>query len=159
MSNNGALNARQERFAQLLAEGMPQSRAYIEAGYKARGNAAYAEASRLVRKDKVMARLDALRVDHAEAANVTVQSVTQMLIAAYELSISERQGGAATQAAMGLAKLHGFLVDRQQVEAVIYKPSRSPTDRTDMTLEEWIETFGPKAAISSSPIKSRSTGW
>ena len=37
MSNNGALNARQEKFARLLAEGMPQSRAYIEAGYKARG--------------------------------------------------------------------------------------------------------------------------
>ena len=47
---------------------------------------------------------------------------------------------------MGLAKLHGFLVDRQQVEAVIYKPSRNPTDRIDMTLEEWTETFGPKAA-------------
>jgi hypothetical protein len=45
---------------------------------------------------------------------------------------------------MGLAKLHGFLVDRQQIEAVIYKPSRDPTVRTDMTLEEWAEAFGPK---------------
>ena len=146
MSNYGALNSRQERFAQLLAEGMPQSRAYIEAGYKARGNAAYAEASRLVRKDKVMTRLDALRVDHAEASNVTVKSITHMLVATYELSVAEKQCGAATQAAMGLAKLHGFLVDRQQVEAVIYKPSRNPTDRIDMTLEKSTETFGPKAA-------------
>jgi hypothetical protein len=25
-----------------------------------------------------------------------------------------------------------------------YKPSRNPTDRSEMTLEEWAETFGPK---------------
>src|SRR5262245_26319832 len=142
MSNNGALNARQEKFARLLAEGMPQSRAYVEAGYEARGNSAEAHASALVRIGKVAFRLAELRAENANASKITVQSVTQMLIAAYELSMTERQGGAATQAAMGLAKPHGFLVDRQQIEAVIHKPFRTPTDRTEMTLEEWAETFG-----------------
>ena len=89
-------------------------------------------------------RLAELRAENANASRITVQSISQMLIAAYELSITERQGGAATQVATGLAKLHGFLVDRQQVDAVIHKPSRNPTDRTEMTLEEWTETFGPK---------------
>src|SRR5262245_23127340 len=101
MSNNGALNARQERYAQLLAEGMPQSRAYVEAGYKARGQSADAEASKLIRIDKVKTRLAELRAENANASQITVQSVSQMLIAAYALSMHERQGGAATQAAMG----------------------------------------------------------
>ena len=63
-----------------------------------------------------------LRAENANASQITVQSVTQMLVAAFELSITEGQSGAATQTAMGLAKLHGFLVDRQQVDAVIHKP-------------------------------------
>ncbi len=123
---------------------MPQSRAYI-AGYRSRGNSAETKASRLVRNGKVRVRLANLQTEHANASNVTVKSITKMLIPAYELAITEKQTGAATQAAMGLAKLHGFLVDRQQIDAVVHKPSRDPTDRTDMSLEEWAETFGLKA--------------
>jgi phage terminase small subunit len=78
MSNNGALNARQERFARLLAEGMPQSRAYIEAGYRSRGNSAETKASRLVRNGKVRVRLANLQIEHANASNVTVESITKM---------------------------------------------------------------------------------
>src|SRR5262245_6522377 len=142
MSNNGALNAQQEKFARLLAEGMPQSRAYIEAGYKARGNSAEAHASALVRIRKVASRLNQLRAENAKASKVTVQSITKMLIAAYDLSITEKQAGAATQAAMGLAKLHGFLFDKQQVETVIRKPTADPYSPDEMTEEEWLERFG-----------------
>lgn len=56
-------NIRHERFAQGIAKGLPASRAYIDAGYKARGNAAEVNAARLLRNAQVAQRL----VDLADA--------------------------------------------------------------------------------------------
>ena len=56
------LNVRQERFVQAIVEGKPASEAYCLAGYKSvGGNGSEANASRLIRNDKVAYRLNELR--------------------------------------------------------------------------------------------------
>lgn len=55
------MNIRQERFAELVASGVPASRAYPEAGYSNRGKNAAAHASRLVENGGVSARIAELR--------------------------------------------------------------------------------------------------
>ena len=64
-------NARWEKFAQAVVDGVPQSRAYIAAGYKARGNAAEVEASKLVRNPKVSARIDKIKEAAAAKSEMT----------------------------------------------------------------------------------------
>ena len=69
-------NARHERFAQLVVSGLPQSRAYIEAGYAARGNSAEASSSALVRDPKIVLRMGELRgaaLERVQAANAPAE--------------------------------------------------------------------------------------
>lgn len=60
------LNERQRRFADNVLKGMSQTEAYIEAGYKSRGNAAETNAARLIGNDKVAAYLADRREKLAE---------------------------------------------------------------------------------------------
>ena len=77
------LNPRQERFAQLVATGMPASRAYREAGYTATGNAAEAGASQLLRHPKVAAYVNEVRAaakaKGEEAAYLTLEEKRKFL--------------------------------------------------------------------------------
>ena len=54
-------NLRHERFAQLVVSGLPQSRAYIEAGYAVSASSAEQGSSRLVKNDQVASRIAQLR--------------------------------------------------------------------------------------------------
>ena len=49
-----------------------------------------------------------------ERHNVTVDSLTEQLQAAYDEAKSNGQSGAMVQATMGIAKIHGMLVDRTE---------------------------------------------
>ncbi|MEM1085030.1 MAG: terminase small subunit [Verrucomicrobiota bacterium] len=51
--HSDCLNDRQHRFVTLVASGVPAGRAYEQAGYKSRGNAADVGGSKLVRNPKV----------------------------------------------------------------------------------------------------------
>ena len=51
------LNTRQERFAQLVAQGIPAAQAYVEAGYTCRGNSAAVNGFYLLRTPRVEARV------------------------------------------------------------------------------------------------------
>ena len=59
-------NTRHEKFAVCLFQGMQQDTAYIEAGYAVRG--ARANASRLIAKDNIRRRLEALQAPIAKQA-------------------------------------------------------------------------------------------
>ncbi|WP_143744535.1 terminase small subunit [Mesorhizobium prunaredense] len=142
---NAKLNIRQERFCLGLVEGLPQSRAYIEAGYTARGNAAEVEASKMVRLPKVAARLSALQAEAAHRSETTVDTLVaeldEMLLMAKEIE----NASAGVAAVMAKARLLGLIVDRSEVTTTVRKPMREPTDRHQMTLEEWQARFAPKA--------------
>ncbi|MER8373688.1 terminase small subunit [Mesorhizobium sp. M1406] len=141
---NSKLNIRHERFCHALAEGLPQSRAYIEAGYAARGNAAEVEASKMVRLPKVAARVAELQGKAAERAVVTIETIARQLDEDRQLALREKQASAAVAATMALAKIYGLVIDKQQIEQTVRKPMREPSQVKQMTLEQWQRRFAPK---------------
>lgn len=75
-------NIRHERFAQGIAKGLPASHAYIQAGYKARGNAAETAAARLFRNVQVQSRLAELAAKLAKPAIADADEIQQFLTTA-----------------------------------------------------------------------------
>jgi phage terminase small subunit len=70
-------NSRHEAFARAILEGKSGREAYIAAGYKAAG--AEANASRLIRNDKVSARIAELKGKAAEGAVLSRRQVLEGL--------------------------------------------------------------------------------
>ena len=68
------MNDRQRKFAELVVQGRPASRAYQEAGYSATGNSAEALASKMIRNDKVSAYIEELRGEVKAASKFTRES-------------------------------------------------------------------------------------
>lgn len=104
-------NARHERFAQELAKGKSQVDAYQAAGYKPDRGAA----TRLSANVSVAARTDELKGRAAEKVVVTIENLTQRLLA-----IAAKGEGAkdapllsvARASIMDAAKLNGLIVDK-----------------------------------------------
>ncbi|RWI42246.1 MAG: hypothetical protein EOQ93_31755 [Mesorhizobium sp.] len=148
MTPHTKLNMRQERFCLGLAEGLPQSRAYIEAGYTARGNAAEVEASKMVRLPKVAARVAELRADAAKRSGITVDDLVTDLNLMFKLALATKNPAAGVTAVMGKAKLLGLIIDRAEVATTQRRPMRAPGEVKQMTLEEWQRRFTPNASES-----------
>ncbi|RUY09982.1 Terminase small subunit [Mesorhizobium sp. M2A.F.Ca.ET.040.01.1.1] len=145
---NAKLNMRQERFCLALAEGLPQSRAYVEAGYTARGNAAEAAAARLFRNVQVQSRVAELQAAAARRSEITVDDLVAELDAMIELARATKNPSAGVTAIMGEAKLLGLVVDRAEVATTLRRPMREPGEVMQMSLEEWERRFRPKTAAS-----------
>lgn len=107
-------NERYEKFARGLARGELQARAYIDAGFKATGNAAEAASSRLLSSVKwgalIAARVDELRDALAVRADVTQDSLLAELDSAVSLAKSTLNPGAMVSAILGKAKITGHIV-------------------------------------------------
>jgi len=103
-------NQRQERFCQLVKQGVPPFKAYPLAGYKPNNGAPY----RLAENGRVKRRIAELTKAMAMKTRVTVESITAELDAAQELAKRVEQPGAAIQAIATKAKLHGLLIDRKE---------------------------------------------
>jgi phage terminase small subunit len=71
------LTAKQERFKNNILKGMDGKTAYIKAGYRARGNAAEAAASRLLRNVKVKAAIEEAQKKVAFKAEVSRQRILE----------------------------------------------------------------------------------
>jgi hypothetical protein len=104
------LSHRQERFCQLVAQGLPPYRAYPEAGYSANPGSPY----RLHENARVKARLAEIKREFAMSSRVTVESLSAELDEARALALGERQASAAVAATTAKAKLHGLMVDRTE---------------------------------------------
>lgn len=65
----------------------------------------------------------------------------------YNAAIMAKEYPPAVAAITGVAKLHGLVVDRAQIEAVIRKPSFDPNADATVSETEWLEQFGSKIAI------------
>jgi len=149
------LTARQELFAQGLMRGMSQREAYKLAGYKvpekakdkAGASAIDANASRLIRNDKVGLRLADMEAAKRISDSVTVQSVSLMLADVYDDARRFKQIGAAATAAMGIAKLHGLLVDR--VEDITRRPARSPDAPLEIEIDSWLTEHTKALTVSA----------
>lgn len=111
------LTPKQERFANLVAEGNAYSVAYREA-YDAENmsnEVIWVKASELMSNGKVAVRVMDLQERAAERTLVTVESITKELQEAAELAKDERQPAAMTGAIMGKAKINGLIVNKSEV--------------------------------------------
>jgi phage terminase small subunit len=107
-------NTRHEAFCQALAKGMSIDNAYAEAGYSPnRGNAA-----RLNTNERVRVRVAELQAASAERAEVTAADLSEQLEDIRKRALEANQMGAAAQAVMGRAKLHGLIIDKAEVKDV-----------------------------------------
>ena len=106
------LTPKQEAFACAYVETGNASEAYRRAGYSTRQStkAINDNASKLL--TKVLPRVEQLQTAHTQRHNITVGSITQMLKDDRELARSLNQPAAAVSASMGLAKLHGLIIER-----------------------------------------------
>ena len=94
-----------------------------------------------------------IQAENALAARISVASVTKMYVAIYDKAMANDDLGPATAAVTGIAKLHGLVIDRQQIEAVIRKPSFDPNADATMSEAEWFEQFGSKIAIDADYLR------
>ena len=101
---------RQERFCQLVKQGLPPYRAYPEAGYAANGGSPY----RLHENARIKARIAEITEAIAMTTRVTVESLSAEFDEARALALGEKQASAAVAATTAKAKLHGLMVDRQE---------------------------------------------
>lgn len=112
-------NAKHERFAQAIAAGMSGRAAYYDAGYSPKSDdVADAAASRLLAGVRVASRVRELQEASAEEAVITAAELSAQLEDIRVKAIASNQLGAAVQAAMGRAKLHGLIIDKAEVKDV-----------------------------------------
>src|SRR5262245_9332698 len=130
MTTNGkpVLSERQERFAQHVAAGMPASRAYRAAGFKATGNGAEVNASKLLRIAKVAARIRELRREHAASCKLDAAYV----IGGLRVEAETAPYAAARVRALELVgKRLALFTDKVQVEPVALELSEVTVRRQE----------------------------
>lgn len=129
-------NAKWERFAQELAKGKSQTEAYSAAGYKGdRTNA-----SRLATNGNIIARVAELQERGAKRAEITIESLTDMLREDRELARELKQPAAAVSAVDKLAKLYGHMIERKEVGR--------PGDFSRMTEDELDDFIASRQGIA-----------
>jgi hypothetical protein len=74
------------------------------------------EASRLLTHPKITLRLAELQAASAERHDMSVDRLTDMAVRAYNLAMKDsvEAPAAAVAAVMGIAKLHGLIIDKSQ---------------------------------------------
>jgi hypothetical protein len=132
-------NHKHELFAQALAKGENATAAYKAAGYSARGNAAEASASRLLRDAKVQGRLIELQERAAVKVELTIADIIEQLQDDRQLAHNIEQAGSAVSASLGMAKVLGFLKDKVEHSG----PDGGPIEHHNAAKAEIEDLFGP----------------
>jgi hypothetical protein len=104
------LNPRQERFCQLVKQGVPRYRAYPLAGYQFDGKAPY----RLSENVRVKARMAELDRMFQVKTRVTLETICEKLDEDRAFAQACGQAAPALNATIAKGKLHGLFVDRQE---------------------------------------------
>ena len=115
---NQKITAKQEKACQVFIETGCKSTAY-RAGYHTENmkpETVNRKATELFNTDMVTARVAQLQAEHRAVHNVTIGGLTDNLESARKLAHEEGQPGAAVSAILGMAKLHGLLIDKSQVQ-------------------------------------------
>lgn len=118
MSTEVKLTIKQEKFCLAYIETGNASEAYRRAYNckKMSANAICVQASRMLDNPKVALRVRELASAHAQRHEITVDSLTEMLKADRTLARTEKKPGDAINAVMSIAKLHGMVVEKKNVD-------------------------------------------
>lgn len=99
-------NLRYEHFCQLMVEGQKAVDAYAIAGYRGKPEKG---AHRIANRPEVLARIAELRQRSAKRHDVTMDSLTGMLMDAYDSAMESEQIAAAVSAVKTLGQMHGII--------------------------------------------------
>jgi phage terminase small subunit len=111
------VNIRQQHFAELVASGIPASRAYTDAGYSGRGKNAETNASRLRENEGVSRRIAELQEETRNLARLSKDDKLRIL---ERLMISETEKASDRIAAI---KIHNAMVgDNQPSKMIVEAP-------------------------------------
>ena len=108
-------NQRQELFAQEIAAGETQQRAYVKAGYK--GNPKTA-ASQIFQRADVKRRVDELLDRRAKAGDITKDRINLMLLDDREGALGQHDYNTSSAIAWKLAQLNGLVIHKAEVRRV-----------------------------------------
>ena len=125
------LSAKQEAFAQCIANGDDQATAYRTA-YDASGMkdaSIYIEASKLIKNPKVALRVDELKAEVAQQHLWTREMSVMGLMKAYEMATMEKSASGMTGAVKELNIMHGFNQPTKVSVDLQFKP---------ITDEDWL---------------------
>ena len=118
------LTAKQEAFAQGIADGLGQADAYRMA-YDAEGmkdSTVYSNASRLMNDSKIIARVAELKAQVAERQLWTREMSVKGLISAYRIALEAKTSTGMTAAVKELNIMHGFNAPTQHSVELKFKP-------------------------------------
>ncbi len=126
-----ALTPKQEAFARAYVETGNASEAYRRAynvGSNTKAETINKRASELLTNGEVAGRVAELQAKAAERTMITVESLTVKLEEARLHALKDEKGAsAAVSAIMGMAKLHGLLIDKQDHSSSDGSMSPKPT--------------------------------
>ncbi len=144
------LTPKQQRFVQEYAIDLNATAAAKRAGYSEK--TAYSVGHEILKKPEIAGAIQAAQAEHRERTKVTVDGLTEDLRAAYDLAEKNGQSSAMTQAALGIAKLHGMLVDKQQ------QLEPRAADMTPDALAEELERVQAELAALEQPAGQKVPG-
>jgi len=134
------LTDRERNLCLYLVGGMTQRAAFAKAGY-----AAGMQESRVLTRPAVIRFIEELRERAVRRFDYTIENLCARLEHIAFSAMQDRQYAAAVSATMGIAKMHGHLADRTEIELhVLSKPMREPTKEISLSPEEWQRQFAPK---------------
>ena len=108
------MSPKQQRFAEEYVVDHNATQAAIRAGYSER--TAKQQGSRLLTKVDVIEAVRAKEARLRRKTEVSISSMTEEMRENRDLAVANGQAAAAQQASMGIAKLHGLLVERTEVK-------------------------------------------
>ena len=112
------MTPKQEAFARFYVETGNASEAYRRAGYSVRQSpeAITQNASKLL--TKVLPTVKQLQQKHQKRHDITVDKLTEMFLEDRDGARTASQYSAAISANVGLAKLHGHMVEKREIKHV-----------------------------------------
>ena len=147
-------NAKHERFAQGISEGMSNAEAYVWAGYETNANAAAVSATRLLKDAKVQTRIAELLKRREDIEIRATEKAVDKLAISKERILSElaKIGFADIRKAV---KWHGHLIQEQDApdggDVLVIKNTYSNNVSLVSSDEIDDETAGAIAEVSQSP--------
>ena len=125
------LTAKQEAFAQSIADGNDQATAYRTAydAQNMKDETVYSNASRLMNNSKVAARVSQLKAETADKQLWTREMSVKGLMSAYKLAQQHGQAAGMTGAVKELNIMHGFNEPTKLSVDLKFKP---------ITDEDWL---------------------
>ena len=133
-----ALTPKQERFAQLVAEGKTQADAYrgaYDVGVNTKAETIQKRASELMSTGAVSGRVDELRKPIIEAVGITLESHLKDLMTLRNLAVKNNQINAAITAEIARGKAAGVSVDKINVSAKVSVETLDFKNLNDKELE------------------------